>query len=563
MNKISIWLVALFLCATNLIQFTPTILHAKSNNLTVGMECNYTPFNWQTNTKTDTSVKIGGAGYCDGYDVQIATIIAEKLDRKLQIKKIGWDGLQPALNSGEIDLIIAGMTKTTERENGIDFTTEYYSSDVVLVGKSDVIINNQSLKDGDFDSIQDFAGQNIIAQKNTTYDDVVDQINNVNHITPRGSYPELVYAVEQGDAIALVAEMPVAKKITLTNPDFTIINFDEGKSFDLDTSVSIGVKKGSKDGSLGQDSKQFYEDVQNALDEISQDQRNQIMESAVGNAPAEENPEESNAENPDQNTNQNNAEDSLKPQADTPLPENFFARIGAIAQRNSSLFLYGSGVTVLLALTGTIVGLFFGLILCLIKNTKVRKNDPILKTITKHILKFISSFYIFIFRGTPMMVQAIFLYYMLRPLIHWSALEAGIIIISLNTGAYMAEIIRSGLQSIDQGQREAGLSLGVSETKVFRFIMLPQAIRNSFPSIGNQFVVNIKDSCVLNVIGVIDLYFQSSSVAGTNMLYAETFIVTCLIYLSLTFLAGLLLSFIERKITLDPTKKTSASDYVG
>ena len=147
-----------------------------------------------------------------------------------------------------------------------------------------------------------------------------------------------------------------------------------------------------------------------------------------------------------------------------------------------------------------------------------------------------------------MMVQAMFLYHALRPILGWSSLTAGIVIISVNTGAYMAEIIRSGIQSVDKGQLEAARSIGMTAFQSMMYIILPQAIKNAFPSIGNEFIVNIKDSSMLNVIGVVELFFQSSSIAGSTMSYSATFLITCLVYLCLTSIATILLNIIEKRI---------------
>ena len=121
----------------------------------VGMECNYPPFNWQTNTQSDTAVELEGSGYADGYDVYIAKEIAESLDKKLVIKKLAWNGLQPALESGEIDAIIAGMTADEEREKGIDFTTPYYQSEMVMIVRGDDASKN-------YTDIQQFSGKTIV-----------------------------------------------------------------------------------------------------------------------------------------------------------------------------------------------------------------------------------------------------------------------------------------------------------------------------------------------------------------------------------------------------------------
>lgn len=239
---------------------------------TVGMECDYAPFNWQTTEAGDTAIALeSGAGYCDGYDVVISSKIADDLGKDLVVKKINWDGLQPALESGEIDAIVAGMTANDEREEGIDFTTPYYGSEMVMIVPKDSDAAS-------FTSIQDFAGKKVIGQKNTNYDEVIDQIEGVDHVTPKAKYPELILALQTGEAEAITAELPVAKGIVEANPDLTYVTFDEGKGFDVDTTVSIGLKNDTRDS-------EFFKSVQSALDGISEDERADLMLEAVDRAP--------------------------------------------------------------------------------------------------------------------------------------------------------------------------------------------------------------------------------------------------------------------------------------
>ena len=244
------------------------------DKLVVGMECNYAPFNWQTSSESDTSVSLGGAGYCDGYDVMIAQEIADELDMELEIKKSSWDGLQPALNSGEIDAIIAGMTANEDRENGIDFTTPYYESEMVMIVRKGDETQN-------YTDIQQFTGKTVIGQKSTNYDTIIDQIKGVNHAAPKATYPEMIVALQNKDVDGITAELPVAQGAIAANPDLTIVHFDEGKGFDIDTSVSIGLKEGSRDGD-------FFNKIQAALDKISEDKRNELMEAARENQPKQE-----------------------------------------------------------------------------------------------------------------------------------------------------------------------------------------------------------------------------------------------------------------------------------
>ena len=214
---------------------------------------------------------------------------------------------------------------------------------------------------------------------------------------------------------------------------------------------------------------------------------------------------------------------------------------------NWPLFWYGIKMTIAFAVVGTLAGLIIGLIIGAIRCVPL---DPLDKPVRffKRLGRFITGFYVWVFRGTPMMVQAVFLYYLFKPVLHWNNFTAGMVIISVNTAAYMAEIIRSGIQSIDPGQMEAAKSLGMTNTQTMISIIFPQAIKNTFPSLGNQFIVNIKDSCMLNAISVVELFFQAQSVAGTNMRYIEVYLVVAILYLILTTVATFVLNYVEKKI---------------
>lgn len=248
---------------------------SEKEQFVVGMECAYAPFNWQISEESETTVSLGNAGYADGYDVQIAKKIADDLGMELVIKKISWDGLPVALEAGEIDAIIAGMTANKTREEGIDFTTPYYDSEGMIM------IVRKDGEEAKYTDIQQFSGKNIVGQKGTNYDDVIDQIENVNHVTPKTTYPEMVVALQQGDVDGITAEMAVAEGVLAANKDLTVVHFDEGKGFECDTTVSIGLKEGSRDS-------EFFNKVQASLDKISTDERKQLMSDAVTRQPAGE-----------------------------------------------------------------------------------------------------------------------------------------------------------------------------------------------------------------------------------------------------------------------------------
>ncbi len=512
MKKLRLGIVSLFMLAMLVGCQSKQARVNDDNTFVVGMECNYTPFNWQAMDASDTAVSIGGAGYCDGYDVMIAQDLADRLDQKLEVKKLAWEGLLPALESGEIDAIIAGMTADETREKGIDFTTPYYESEMVMITRA-------SGEEASYDDIQQFGGKHVIGQKSTNYDTVIDQIENVNHATPKATYPEMVVALQKMEVDGITAELPVAQGVVASNPDLTIVHFAQDKGFDIDTSVSIGLKEGSR-------GTEFFEEVQQALDDISEDQRNSYMDRARENSPETGEPTDGVA---------------VKDQG-------FFTKVTNIAKQYWPLFAYGVQITLILAFVGTIFGLLIGLLLGTLRSFTIEESDAKLVKVLKRIAHGFVGLYVWVLRGTPMMVQAFFIYYLLKPIVHWNPLTAGMIIISVNTGAYMAEIIRAGIQSIDKGQTEGARSIGMSNLQTMFFIILPQTIKNQLPSIGNQLIVNIKDSSMLNVIGVVDLYFQSTSVAGSVYQFSETFFVTSLVYLFLTTIATVILNLIEKRM---------------
>lgn len=230
------------------------------------------------------------------------------------------------------------------------------------------------------------------------------------------------------------------------------------------------------------------------------------------------------------------------------MEQGFFAQAWDIAQKYWPLFWFGIKTTLLISLTGTVIGLGLGLVVGSIRAIRVEPRDAAAVKILKKAVHFVTGVYVEVFRGTPMIVQAVFLYYLIKPVFNWTPVPAGIFIVSVNTGAYMAEIIRAGIQSVDKGQTEAARSIGMTSMQTMFSVVLPQAVKNSFPAIGNEFVVNIKDSSVLSAISVTDLYFQSMSVAGSIFKFQQTMIVTSLVYLTLTFTTTRILGAIEKRM---------------
>lgn len=221
-----------------------------------------------------------------------------------------------------------------------------------------------------------------------------------------------------------------------------------------------------------------------------------------------------------------------------------------ILQRNWSQFLTGAAVTLLIAITGTVVGFAIGLVIGVIRTVPRLPEMRWPKRLLHRIVDILLSIYIEVFRGTPMIVQAMVIFYgsALMFGIYMSPIGAGLFIVSINTGAYLAEIVRGGILSIDPGQAEAASALGMTHGQTMTSVVLPQAVRNILPALGNEFVINIKDTSVLNIIAVSELFFSAKSVAGSNLKYFEVFLVASVIYLFMTFTVTRILRLAERKL---------------
>lgn len=245
--------------------------------LVVGMECAYAPFNWTETESTDSNVEIANlpSAYAEGYDVQVAKILAEELGLQLQIKALEWGALINNLNTGGIDAIIAGMSPTAERLEAIDFTSAYYeSTHVLLVQKSSSYASATTL-DG-------FAGATVIGQIGTIYADLVPQT--VEHGAIAGNdlstVPLILQAILNGTADATILEEPVAMGICSQYDNLTYVKLTDGfEVAEEDKIVSIGVRKGFD----------LLDEMNSVLEsKVTKTVRDELMTAAIANAPSEE-----------------------------------------------------------------------------------------------------------------------------------------------------------------------------------------------------------------------------------------------------------------------------------
>ena len=265
MKKMFVTVVALMLLMTGF---------AHAATLKVGMECNYAPFNWTQSEATEFTIPLASGGFADGYDVQVARLLAQALGMDLEIVKIEWDGLPMALSSGKIDAIIAGMSPTTERKLTIDFSAPYYESDLVIVVKKGSPYDNAA-------TLADFSGAKITGQLNTFHYSVIDQIPGVLKQTALDTFPAMIVALSSGRIDGYVSERPGALSAIASNPELTFVSFEEGKGFetlDEDTVVSVGLQKGSS----------LLDKINAALEKLDTDTRDQMMNDAMTRQPLSE-----------------------------------------------------------------------------------------------------------------------------------------------------------------------------------------------------------------------------------------------------------------------------------
>ena len=230
--------------------------------------------------------------------------------------------------------------------------------------------------------------------------------------------------------------------------------------------------------------------------------------------------------------------------------------VGLLWTNYSSFYLKGIRNTLILAVVATLIGCVIGLICGILNTIPYSKNDNFAKRAVLRVIRIIVRVYVEVFRGTPMVLQAVFIYFGL-PYFTDAQMQfkgnsgmwlASILVVSINTGAYMAESVRGGIMSIDAGQTEGAKAIGMTHLQTMMYVILPQAVRNIIPQIGNNFIINIKDTSVMFVIGFIDFFAQHRNIIGVNNMSFQSATIEMIGYLCLTLIASFLLRAVERRM---------------
>ena len=220
------------------------------------------------------------------------------------------------------------------------------------------------------------------------------------------------------------------------------------------------------------------------------------------------------------------------------------------------MYLNGVRNTLILALAATVIGCIIGLICGILNTIPYSKNDPLPKRFLLKLIRVIVRIYVEVFRGTPMVLQAVFIYYGLPYFSGGSVAFQGnsgiwlaaLIVVSINTGAYMAESVRGGIISIDPGQTEGAMAIGMTHVQTMLNVILPQAIRNIIPQIGNNFIINVKDTSVMFIISFTEFFAAHRYIVGVNNMYFPSAAIEMIGYLTMTLIASFLLRWVERRM---------------
>ena len=455
--------------------------YAQANKtLTLATSPDYPPYEFK-----DTAVS---GNEIIGFDIDIAKYITKELGYELKVVGMDFNGLIPALQAGRADLVMAGMTPTAERKKNVDFSDLYYEAQNTIVAK----------KGSNLTKAEDLTGKKVGVQLGSIQQEAVKKMAGV-QLAPLNRIPDIIQEVKSNRLAAGVIEDTVATGYAAANPDLefnTIPNTEESGS-------AIAFPKGSR----------LVPEFNRILQQMKASGQIQELANKWFSRPiAQAEPAQAN-------------QPAVAPK--------FGLDFGKIVP-SLPYILSGIWVTLTFTLLSAFLGFLWGIVLSLFKISSIKP------------LFWFATAYTSIFRGTPLILQLTLVYFATPQLTGYniSALQAGVITFFLNSGAYISETIRAGIQAVDKGQKEAAESLGVPYKQMMGDIILPQALKNILPALVNESIALLKDSALVSVIGVEDLLRRATIVGAEKYIYFEPLIFVGAIYylmvLSLTWGANVL-----------------------
>lgn len=419
-----------------------------------------------------------------GIDMDLLQAIAEDQGFTVEIRQLGFDAAVQALQANQVDAVMAGMSITDERKKTFDFSEPYFTSGIQL-----------GVLDGsDIQSLDDLDGK-AVAVKTGTQGQTFAEENQDEYgfrITPYQDTTDMVDAVKAGQAVGYFEDFPVLAYGIQQGSGFRLIGEPE-----LGGEYGFAVNKGQNPELI----EKFNAGLTNLK---ASGEYDTIVDRYLSGG-----------------------EESAQP-----------TDIISVAVQYWPALMSGLWLTILATLVAIVAAFILGLIFGF---GRISAFAP---------FRWLATAYVYVFRGTPILVQAFFVFFaipQLFPGLTFNPFVAGAITLSLNTGAYMTEIIRGGIQAVDPGQAEASRSLGLGHWKTMQKVVLPQAFRIMIPSFVNQGIITLKDTSLISVIGLAELTFQSRQIIASTYLSAQVLTIVAVIYFVVITLLTLLANRLERK----------------
>ncbi|MFJ2371053.1 amino acid ABC transporter substrate-binding protein/permease [Microbacterium sp. NPDC087665] len=440
----------------------------------IGTDTTFAPFEF---TNSD--------GELVGIDMDLLRAIAKDQGFEVEIRQLGFDAALQALQSNQVDAVMAGMSITDERKETFDFSEPYFTSGIQL----------GVLESSDIESLDDLDGKTV-AVKTGTQGQTFAEDNQEEYgfkITPYSDTTDMVDAVKAGQAVGYFEDFPVLAYGIQQGSGFRLIGEPE-----LGGEYGFAVNKGMNPELL----EMFNEGLANLQ---ASGEYDEIVDTYLSAGEASTQPTD----------------------------------IISVAVKYWPALMSGLWLTILATLVALVAAFILGIVFGF---GRISKFLP---------FRWLATAYVFVFRGTPILVQAFFVFFaipQLFPGLQFNPFVAGAITLSLNTGAYMTEIIRGGIQAVDPGQSEASRSLGLGHWKTMQKVVLPQAFRIMIPSFVNQGIITLKDTSLISVIGLAELTFQSRQIIASTYLSAQVLTIVAIIYFVVITLLTLLANRLERTL---------------
>ncbi len=504
--------------------------------LRVGITCDNLPFSWEQEADDNAKlVKISNSElYAYGYDVIIASRMANKCGYTLEIVKLDSKDFVKALDNGEVDAVMSGLANNDENAEKVDFTVPFYYNNVVTLVKAD----------GKFaaaKAVSDLAGANTYATPENA--DHIGAIPDVNVL----EYDDMSVMLEDiinGKCEAAVVSRTYAQAALESYKELAMLDFYSDHAVNYaatreQVEICMAVKKGNTE---------LLDKLNVELEKLSLGMNEEFTFKNYDSAM--------------------HAAITLNPDFIYAEPEtsSFFDNIVKLIDRYGMTYITGAGTTLLISIVGTFFGCLIGFVVGVIQTIPVdKKRDNMFKRGLLATVRGILRAYVEVFRGTPMIVQAVFIYYGAQMLfdLKMDMWTAAFFIVSINTGAYMAETVRGGIMSIDVGQTEGAKAIGMTHVQTMVHVIMPQTFRVIIPQIGNNFIINIKDTSVLSVISITDLFFSHKAAVGALYTYFESATIVMLIYLTMTMITSVLLRKLEKHLGGEANYDVATTDTLA